>query len=104
MKAQKHRLVEHIMKSIPDEYIKKPSKMNQRKLIKFIIDRYSEYIFDTLITNNKFVITNIGRLAAVKFKVGAKLNPFTGKQVIARDSRRIKFTPSIKIRNKLKEQ
>ena len=104
MKAQKYRIVEHIIERVPKEYIKKVSKMNQRKLIKFIIDEYTEFIFNSLVTGSKFVITNIGRLSPVKFKIGAKINPFTGKPVVARDSTRIKFTPSIKLRNKLREE
>lgn len=104
MDNQKHRIVEDIIKRIPKEYTKKVSKMNQRKLIKFIIDEYTTFIFNTLISGGKFVIMNIGRLSPVKFKIGAKLNPFTGRPVLAKDSIRIKFTPSIKLRNKLKEE
>lgn len=104
MKAQKYRIVEHIIERIPKEYIKGVSKMNQRKLIKFIIDENNQFIFDSLVNGSKFIITNIGRLCPVKFKIGAKINPFTGKPVLARESKRIKFTPSIKLRNKLREE
>ena len=103
MKPQKQRLVEHIINLIPAKYVKKTNRMNQRKLIKFIIDRYTEFIFDTLTKDEKFIILNVGSLEAVDFKIGEKPNPFTGNLVMARDSKRIKFTPSIKIRNKLKE-
>jgi len=104
MKAQKYRIVEQIIDDIPSEYINGVSKMNQRKLIRFIIDKYIEFMFDSLINGSKFVITNIGRLTPVKFKIGAKINPFTGKPVIARDSRRIKFTPSIKLQEQIREE
>jgi len=103
MDTQKNRIVEDIIDRIPKEYTCRVSRMNQRKLIKFIIDEYTNFIFNTLINGGKFVIMNIGRLSPVKIKIGAKLNQFTGKQVLARDSVRIKFTPSIKLRNKLKE-
>ena len=103
MKGQKHEIVEQILSEIPKEYVKNISKMNQRKLIKFIIDGYCRFIYNKLVSGKKFVILNIGRLALVDFRIGAKMNPFTGKPVKARLSKRIKFTPSIKLRKNIRK-
>lgn len=104
MKTQKDKIVESILNTIPNELIKSISKMNQRKLVKLIIDKYGEFISDTLVTNKKFIIPKVGKLSPVRYKIGAKLNSFTGKPIIAREGRRIKFTHSVKLRNKLKEE
>ena len=103
MTVKKNETIEYIINRIPSEYIKHPTRMNQRKLIKLIINEYSKVIYDTIVSDRKFVITNIGRFEPVNFRIGAKINPFTAKPVVGRIIKRIKFVPSIKLRNRVKE-
>jgi len=104
MRGQKEVAVEYIIDQIPVELLRNPNRMNVRKIIRIMIDAYTEHMFNVLVNGGKVVIVNIGRLYPVNFRIGAKNNPFTGEQITAKTIKRIKFLPSTKIKNALRHK
>jgi len=105
MSGQKTELVEYIIECVNNKFKHKlPNKFIQRKLVRLIIDCQNEYAFNELTNGKQFIFTNIGKLEPVIINIGAKINGFTGKQVIPRVGTRIKYIPSMKIKTNLREK
>ena len=94
MKAQKHNTIEYIINKLDTRLVDPISRMDQRKVIKSVINEYIEYMFNELINNRKFVIRNVGTLIPTDLKIGKKYNHFTDAEVEERYIKRIRFKPS----------
>lgn len=103
MSTQKIDAVEYILGNIPRELFRNPNRMNQRKIIRIIIDSYTKYIFNKLINYHSFILRGIGTLVPTDLKIGAKFNQFTGNPVAPVTIKRIRFIPSDKIKNELRK-